>query len=294
MVRLLEFVKFSHTIFALPFAVASGALAVRFHLRTADFASSSAFWEWLGLTFTGILLCMVFARTAAMGFNRIADWSIDRKNPRTARRHTLVTKRQGIALVLVSSGLFVAATLLLNPLCVVLSPVALGVVFFYSLTKRFTSYSHFFLGLALAVAPVGAWVAVTGSLWAWPPYVLALAVLLWVAGFDIIYATQDHEFDRREGLNSLVVKCGIVGALQIARGLHAVMWGVLVWFGLISDLHVPYWVGLGVIAALLVYQHRRAVKLDPQAVNDAFLKANGWISVIILVTVLMDVFIWRH
>ncbi|MDZ4743765.1 MAG: UbiA-like polyprenyltransferase [Verrucomicrobiota bacterium] len=292
-IRLLEFVKFSHTVFALPFAFASGALAVSYFVGQNPFTGPWGFWSWLGVKFVGILLCMVFARTAAMGFNRVADWSIDRKNPRTERRHTLVTKKQGITLVLVSAVLFVASSGILNVLCLILSPVALGIVFFYSLTKRFTSYSHFFLGLALAVAPVGAWVAVTGDLFAWQPFILALAVLFWVAGFDMIYATQDYDFDRKTGLNSLVVKWGIPKALSISRWLHFIMWVFLLLFGLISGLHMPYWIGLAVIAVLLVYQHARARKLDTRAINDAFLKANGWISVIVFITILWDVIVWR-
>lgn len=291
--RLLEFVKFSHTIFALPFAFASGALAVSFYAADHSFSSGEEFWGWLALKFAGILLCMVFARTAAMGFNRVADWSIDRNNPRTQRRHKLVTRQQGVSLVIVSAILFVASTALLNLLCLILSPVALAIVFLYSLTKRFTSYSHFFLGLALAVAPVGAWIAVTGELLAWPPYILSLAVLLWVAGFDIIYATQDYEFDQKEGLNSLVVKLGISRALFWSKVLHGMMWVVLIFFGLISGLHVPYWLVMVVIAGLLVYEHVRAARLDTRAVNDAFLKANGWISVLIFLAVLLDVLLWK-
>ena len=197
-VRLLRFVRFSHTIFALPFAL--GAMLVA--------ADGLPGWRICGL----IVLAMVCARTAAMAFNRVADWQIDQRNPRTAARHTLVSRGAAIGLVIVSAAAFVAVTRGINPLCFRLSPVALAIVFFYSLTKRFTSFSHFFLGLALSVSPVGAWLAVRGE-WALAPLVLALAVLLWVAGFDIIYATQDHEFDRAEGLRSLVVQLGVPRSL---------------------------------------------------------------------------------
>lgn len=221
----LRFIRFSHTVFALPFAlgamfVAAGGLP----------ASGIAL---------GILVAMVSARTAAMTFNRLADWEIDKRNPRTEGRHRLVRRSQAVAACAVSSGLFVAAAWWLNPLCFALSPVALGVVFFYSLTKRFTSFAQFFLGLALAVAPVGAWLAVRGE-FAMAPLVLAASVLLWVAGFDLIYATQDYEVDRREGLRSMVVWLGVPGAMSLAVWLHGAAFLGLVAFGLVAGLPAAY------------------------------------------------------
>ena len=233
--RALQFIRFSHTIFALPFAlgsmlVAAGGLPA---LRTALL----------------ILLCMVFARTAAMVFNRLADWNLDQRNPRTADRHTLISRTGAIVLLVGSSGAFIATTWWINALCFWLSPVALGLVFFYSLTKRFTALSHFFLGLALSVAPVGAWLAVTGA-FAFAPLVLALAVLLWVAGFDLIYATQDADFDREEAMRSLVVKLGLP-SLRVAQGLHLAMFLLLPIFGWIAHLGPVYFAGLFLIAGAL-------------------------------------------
>src|SRR4029077_14379714 len=182
--RFLTFVRFSHTIFALPFAL--GSMFVAAHGLPSP------------RIFNLIVLAMVFARTAAMTFNRLADWEIDKRNPRTEGRHRLVSKSFAMAACVSSAILFVATTWLINPLCFALSPVALAIVFFYSLTKRFTHAAHFFLGLALAVAPIGSWLAVTGE-FAAPPLMLGASVLLWVAGFDIIYASQDFEVDKREG-----------------------------------------------------------------------------------------------
>ena len=183
----LRFIRFSHTVFALPFALGSMLVA----------AHGLPGWRTAGL----IVLAMVFARTAAMTFNRLADWEMDKRNPRTAGRHRLLSFRAAVVMLVVASAGFVATTAAINRLCLWLSPVALGIVFFYSLTKRFTHASQFFLGLALAVAPVGAWLAVTGA-FAFPPLVLAAAVLLWVAGFDLIYAMQDVESDRADGVYS--------------------------------------------------------------------------------------------
>lgn len=271
--RVLRFVRFSHTIFALPFAlgsmvVAAGGLPPA---RTIGF----------------IVLCMVLARTAAMAFNRLADWQIDRRNPRTADRHTLIPRGAAVALVVACSGGFIATTWWINRLCFWLSPLALALVFFYSLTKRFTPLSHFFLGLALAVSPVGAWLAVTGS-FALPPLVLALAVLLWVAGFDLIYATQDHEFDVREGLHSLVVKLGVGRSLLWAQRLHWMMLPVLGAFGWLAGLGTPFGWTLGVIAAALLFEHWSAGKRDLAAINHAFFSSNAFVGVVFLLGVSVD------
>jgi 4-hydroxybenzoate polyprenyltransferase len=272
-VRLLRFVRFSHTIFALPFAL--GAMLVA--------ADGLPGWRMCGL----IVLAMVCARTAAMTFNRLADWQIDQRNPRTAARHTLVSRTGAIALLVVSAVGFVVATRWINPLCFALSPVALAIVFFYSLTKRFTSFSHFFLGLALSVAPVGAWLAVQGA-WAFPPLVLALAVLLWVAGFDIIYATQDHAFDRAEGLRSLVVKLGLERSLAWAERLHWLMLLVLVVFGVSASLGAAYYGALAAIAVAIVYEHRSAAQLDVAAINRAFFTSNAFVGVVFVSGIFLD------
>jgi len=277
--RLLRFVRFSHTIFALPFAL--GSMFVAAHGWPA--------WETVAL----IVLAMVFARTAAMTFNRLADWQIDQRNPRTVERHRLVSRSAAIVLLAVSSAAFVATTALINPLCFALSPVALVIVFFYSLTKRFTSLSHFFLGLALSVSPVGAWLAVTGA-FSLPPLVLALAVLLWVAGFDVIYATQDHEFDRAEGLRSIVVRCGVPRALAWAQALHWLMLAVLVVFGWLAQLGLAYYAGLVLITGALIFEHRSAARLDVAGINRAFFTSNAFVGLVFVLGIFTDQVLLRR
>ncbi len=275
----LRFIRFSHTIFALPFALGSMVVA----------ADGFPGWKICGL----ILLAMVFARTAAMVFNRLADWEIDKRNPRTEGRHRLLSRPAAIALLALSISGFVVTTWFINPLCFWLSPVALAIVFFYSLTKRFTHGSHFFLGLALSVAPVGAWLAVRGH-FAFPPLVLALAVLLWVAGFDIIYATQDHEFDKNAGLHSLVVKYGIPRSLTIAASLHWIMLAALVAFGVLAALGRVYFGGLVFVAAALIFEQRSARTLDVRGINRAFFQSNAFVSFVFLVAAVLDVALHHH
>lgn len=277
--RLLRFVRFSHTIFALPFAL--GAMLVAAH----------GWPEWQ--TVALILAAMVCARTAAMTFNRLADWQIDQRNPRTVERHTLVPRGAAVVLLIASSAAFVATTWWINPLCFRLSPVALAIVFFYSLTKRFTSLSHFFLGLALSVSPVGAWLAVRGH-FDFAPLVLALAVLLWVAGFDVIYATQDHEFDRASGLRSLVVRLGVERSLRWAQALHWVMLAVLAGFGWSARLGVPFYASLVLVAGALVYEHRSAARLDVAAINRAFFASNAFVGVVFLLGIFADQVLFRR
>ena len=261
--RTLTFIRFSHTLFALPFALGSMLAAAR-GLPTAR-------------TFALILLCMVFARTAAMVFNRLADWEIDKRNPRTAGRHRLVARPVAVALLVASAGAFVVTTAFINPLCFALSPVALVIVGFYSLTKRFTDYTQFFLGLALAVSPVGAWLAVRGH-FDGPPLVLAGAVLLWVAGFDLIYATMDVDFDRAAGLGSLVVRLGVSASLRVAQGLHAAAFAGLLAFGVAAGLGPFYAAALVLTLGAFVYEHRSVAgpgPLDVGRVNTAFFNANA-------------------
>jgi 4-hydroxybenzoate polyprenyltransferase len=271
--RFLQFVRFSHTIFAMPFAL--GAMIV-----AADGLPSVRI-------ILLIVLAMIFARTAAMTFNRVADWELDQRNPRTAGRHRLITRSGAVLTCALSSGLFVLATWAINPLCFALSPVALAIVFFYSFTKRFTHAAQFFLGLALAVAPVGAWLAVTGA-FAAPPLILAVAVVLWLAGFDTIYATQDYEIDRREGLKSLVVWLGIPRALRFAQILHAATWLALAAFGSSAGLGIAYQAGLVAILGLLVFEHRTARSQDVAAINAAFFQSNAAIGVVFVLTILID------
>ena len=272
----LRFIRFSHTVFALPFAL--GAMLV-----------AAAGWPTLGL-FGLILLAMIFARTSAMAFNRVVDWEMDRRNPRTEGRHRLMPKPTAIGLVVISAIGFVATTWFINRLCFWLSPVALVIVFFYSLTKRFTHAAQFFLGLALSVSPMGAWFAVTGA-WSWTPAWLAAGVLLWVAGFDLIYATQDYEFDRAEGLHSMVVKLGIPGALRLAKALHVAALGFFAVFGWMAGMHGVYWTGLLLIAGALVFEHRSAAKLDVAGINRAFFLVNACVGAIFLLGVGLDVFL---
>ena len=278
--RVLTFVRFSHTVFALPFALGSMLVAAR------GLPSLRVF----GL----ILLCMVFARTAAMVFNRLADWEMDKRNPRTAGRHRLVSWPLATTLLAVSSVLFVLTTAFINPLCFALSPVALGIVFFYSLTKRFTNYTQLFLGFALAVSPVGAWLAVRGH-FDLAPLVLAGAVLLWVAGFDLIYATMDYDFDRGVGLRSMVVRYGIPRSLRLAQGLHATAFVGLAAFGVAAGLGWVYFAGLVLVLGAFFYEHRSVsgpAPLDVGVVNNAFFNANAFVGLVFVLTILGDLL--RH
>jgi 4-hydroxybenzoate polyprenyltransferase len=278
--RGLTFIRFSHTLFALPFALGSMLAASR----------GRPGWRVTAL----IVLAMVCARTAAMVFNRLADWEIDQRNPRTAGRHRLLPKPAAQVLLAVSSAAFLATAWFINPLCFALAPVALLIVFFYSLTKRFTDYTQVFLGLALAVSPVGAWLAVTGH-FAWAPLVLALAVLCWVAGFDLIYATMDYDFDREAGLRSLVVKLGIAGSHRLAQILHAAAFAGLAAFGACAGLGFVYMASLFIVLGAFYYEHRAVsgtARLDAGAVNRAFFNANAGVGAVFVLAVLADE-LWR-
>ena len=270
-----EFVRFSHTVFALPFALA------------AMFVAGWPGWPTFGL----ILAAMVCARTAAMGFNRIVDQEFDAKNPRTSQRHLPAGNIGRLEAWLLVGGSVVgllAVTWFINPICFWLSPVALVVIGFYSFTKRFTDFSHFFLGLSLALAPLGAWLAVRGR-FEWPPVVLAVAIVLWLVGFDIIYATEDVEFDRQAGLHSMPVRLGIPAALRFAQFAHVVMAVVLLVFGMVAGLRAPYYVGLAIIAGCLIRQHIVARRQDPVSLNEAFFRMNALISAVFLAAVVVDV-----
>jgi len=269
----LRLIRFSHTIFALPFALSALVVAAN---------------RWPSLrVLLLVLLCMVCARTAAMLFNRLVDWSLDQRNPRTAWRHLLLSKRAASLLLLLSSAAFLFAAAAINRLTLLLSPVALAIIFFYSLTKRFTAATHFFLGLALAIAPVGAWIAQSGHI-DLAPLVLAAGVICWVAGFDLIYATQDYDFDRRERIRSLVVKMGIARSLRLAQLLHAVMLAALITFGVAAKLGPIYYCGMPLVAAALVYEHRSACRLDVAGINRAFFQSNAFVSAVFLVAVCAD------
>lgn len=260
-------IRFSHSIFALPFALTSAVLAAGDRIRPEQ-----VLW---------ILVAMIGARSAAMGVNRLADQEWDARNPRTAARELpsgVVGRGEAWGLVAVSGAALVLAAAMLNPLCLALSPVALIVVFGYSYTKRFTSLSHLVLGLALAIAPVGAWIALRGS-FAAVPLVLGVAVMAWVAGFDTIYACQDVDFDRREGLHSLPARLGIASALVAARALHVTSVALLASLYWLTPLHPVYLAGVAGVAALLVYEHSLVRHDDLSRVDVAFFTVNGWVSV---------------
>lgn len=269
-------IKFSHSIFALPFALASFFLASRGQAPGAE----QLFW---------VLVAMVGARSAAMGFNRLVDADIDARNPRTASREIpagKLSKRQVAAFVAASSAALIVAAWRLNPLCFALSPVALGIIFGYSYMKRISMLSHFVLGLSLAIAPVGAWLAVRGS-FAWTPVVIGTAVIFWVAGFDILYSCQDVDFDRRESLHSIPATLGVPWALGLARASHL---GAVVYLALVptvEPLHLAYFGGLLLIVALFAYEHSLVKAHDLSRIDAAFFTVNGWIGVLYLATVLV-------
>jgi 4-hydroxybenzoate polyprenyltransferase len=271
--RFLRLIRFSHTVFALPFAL--GALVV-----AANGLPSLR-------TFLLVVVCMIFARTAAMLFNRLVDWSLDQRNPRTASRHLLISKLAVQVSLGLSSAGFIVTAAAINSLSFILAPVALALIFFYSLTKRFTSATHFFLGLALSIAPVGAWIAQTGRI-DLAPLALGAGVICWVAGFDLIYATQDYDFDRREGIRSLVVKLGITPSLRLAQLLHLLSFVALIGFGLMAQLGLFYYAAMPFIAAALFFEHKTAGKLDLAGINRAFFQSNAFVSAVFLLAVCVD------
>jgi 4-hydroxybenzoate polyprenyltransferase len=259
-------IRFSHSVFALPFALTAAALAA----REDGVSARQLLW---------IVVAMVSARSAAMGFNRLVDHAIDARNPRTAGRELpkgAVTRPEAWVFVAVSAAVLVLAAAMLNPLCLALSPVALAIVLGYSYAKRFTAASHLWLGLSLAVAPVGAWLAIRGRFDA-PPVVLALAVLLWVAGFDTLYACQDVDFDRREGLRSLPVSLGVARALVLARAMHVGTVLLLLLLFWLVPLHPVYLAGVAGVGAILAWEHSLVRPADLRQVMRAF-NLNGWVS----------------
>lgn len=277
----LSLVKFSHTVFALPFAIIGYFLAV-----TTTNASFN-----LEL-FALVILCMVFARSAAMAFNRYIDRYIDEQNARTAVREIpagIVKPTAALVFVLINSILFVSTTFFINTLCFYLSPVALLVVLGYSLTKRFTALCHLILGVGLALAPIGAYLAVTGE-FAWLPLFFSFAVLFWVSGFDIIYALQDEEFDRSKDLRSIPVWLGRKGALRLSTVLHVFSALFVIYAGFYAHFNVWYWTGVLFFSGLLTYQHLLVKPNDLSRVNIAFFTTNGIASVIFAVFVLLDLY----
>jgi 4-hydroxybenzoate polyprenyltransferase len=274
----LSFVRFSHTVFALPFALAGALLAAQ---RVAV-AGSAVVW---------ILVAMIAARSAAMGFNRLVDARFDALNPRTAGRELprgAMSRREAIAFVAAASAVFVFAAWRLNPLCFALSPVALAIVFWYSLAKRYTAYTQLFLGLAMAVAPVGGWLAVGGR-GGWEPWLLALAIGAWVGGFDVLYACQDLDFDRAHGLRSIPVRYGVAKALAISRAMHVLTIVFLVALAVVAPLGGVYFAGVGAVAALLAYEQSLVRADDLSQVKRAF-DLNGYVGILYLIVLAASIY----
>jgi 4-hydroxybenzoate polyprenyltransferase len=274
-----SFVRFSHSVFALPFALVGALLATRV-----------VPWDWMRIVW--IVACMVTARSAAMGFNRLADAAYDARNPRTAMRELpqgRMTRPEAIAFVTVSSLAFVFFAWKLGPVCFALSPVALAIVFWYSLSKRFTTYAQAFLGLAMAVAPVGGWLA-AGGRQGWEPWLLGVAIGTWVGGFDVLYACQDLDVDRREGLKSIPVRFGIARSLAISRALHVITVVSLAALGAIVGLGSIYAAGVAGVAALLIYEQSLVRADDLSQVKFAF-DLNGWVGLLYFATTAADVFL---
>ena len=283
----LSLIKFSHTVFALPFALVGYVIGL--HQPGVEFS---------GLVLVLVLLCMVFARSAAMAFNRYIDRDVDALNERTMRREVpagVVSPKNALGFTMVNAILFIGCTWFINPLCFMLSPVALAVILGYSYTKRFTAFSHFVLGLGLALAPVGAYLAVTGEFGV-VPVLIGFVVLLWVSGFDIIYAMQDEEFDVSHSLHSIPVMLGSERALSLSTITHFVCAVVCIWAVYLMSVDFETlgwitWTGAAVFLAALYYQHRIVSPRDLSRVNLAFFTTNGMASIVFGSLVILDFFV---
>jgi 4-hydroxybenzoate polyprenyltransferase len=277
--KYLSLVKFSHTVFALPFALIGFTLAVIYEQQTFH-------WHLLGL----MLLCMVFARSAAMAFNRYLDRKFDALNPRTAKREVpagVIKPQHALTFTIVNCVLFVAATYFINTICFYLSPVALFVILFYSYTKRFTALCHLVLGAGLALAPIGAYLSVTGY-FSFLPLLFSFAVFTWVSGFDIIYAMQDEDFDRGQKLHSIPTALGKNRSLAVSNILHVFSALFVIAAGYLGQFGILYWIGVAVFAGLLIYQHLLVKPNDLSKVNIAFMTTNGIASIVFAVFVILD------
>jgi len=279
--KYLSLIKFSHTIFAMPFAL------IGFFLTT-----KSNEFEWITLLY--VVLCMIFARSAAMAFNRYIDRDIDAANLRTAQIREIpngsIKANSALIFVIINSLLFISTTYLINSLCLALSPIALLVILGYSYTKRFTALCHLILGLGLALAPIGAYLAVTGEFDV-IPLLFSVAVLFWVSGFDIIYSLQDQEFDKEQTLHSIPVLIGTKNALNLSKTLHFLTFSALSIAGSFGDFSLYYWIGFGIFTTLLIYQHILVKHNDLSKVNLAFFTTNGIGSVIFGAFVIADLLI---
>ena len=299
----LSLVKFSHTIFAMPFALIGfflGMITFNRDLQLGKFDQSqfkiisignvSAHFMYLLQAFILVLVCMVAARSAAMAFNRYLDRSFDEKNPRTAIREIpkgIISANSALRFVILSSVIFVLATYFINSICFYLSPVALFVILFYSYTKRFTALCHLVLGLGLSLAPIGAYLAVTGRFDVLP-VLFSFAVIFWVSGFDVIYALQDVEFDQSQQLYSIPAVLGKAKALRVSELLHLFSAACVISAGIYGHFHLLYWMGIAVFAGMLIYQHSLVKPHDLRKVNIAFMTANGIASVVFAIFVIAD------
>jgi len=296
----LSLIKFSHTIFALPFAL----IGFFFGIENVDFWYTITLIETpevvlmayknFAILLVLVIFCMIFARSAAMAFNRYIDRKIDLANPRTAEVREIpngtISSKSALIFVVINCVLFVATTYFINPLCFYLSPVALAVVLGYSLTKRFTALCHLVLGLGLSLAPIGAYLAVTGQ-FDWLPLFFSFAVLFWVSGFDIIYALQDEAFDKEQKLHSIPVLMGKKNALILSNFLHLITATFILYAGYYAELGLFYWIGSMLFIGLLSYQHFLVKPNDLSKVNLAFFTTNGIASVLFAVFVLLDLYI---
>jgi len=280
----LSFVRFSHSVFALPFALTGALLAMHAH----PLSGRDAVWRVLW-----IVVAMVAARSAAMGYNRLADADYDAKNPRTAMREIprgAMSRAEASIFVLVASVVFVGAAAMLGTACLVLSPIALAIVFWYSLAKRFTNFTQFFLALAMAVAPVGGWLAAGGRLAALEPWLLGAAIGAWVGGFDILYACQDLDFDRAAGLKSIPVRFGVPRSLLLSRVMHVAAVACLAALGLVGGLGALYLAGVALVAALLVYEQSLVSADDLSQVKRAF-DLNGYVGILYFVSTAVAIYV---
>ena len=280
----LSFVRFSHSVFALPFALTGALLA----LRAYPAGTRDIVWR-----VVWIVIAMVAARTAAMGFNRLADARWDAKNPRTAMREIprgAMSRREATIFVVIASAAFVGAASQLGPLCFALSPVALAIVFWYSLAKRFTNYAQLFLALAMAVAPVGGWLAAGGPIAAPEPWLLGAAIGAWVGGFDILYACQDLDFDRAAGLKSIPVRFGVRRSLLISRELHFLAVLFMVALGFLANLGSLYLIGAGVVGLLLSYEQSLVSEHDLSQVKRAF-DLNGYVGILYFASTALSIYV---
>ncbi len=279
-----SFVRFSHSVFALPFALTGALLALA---SRSDWTAASITW-----TLVWIVIAMVAARSAAMGFNRLVDAKYDALNPRTASRELprgAMSSLEAALFVAAFAAIFVFASWKLGPICFALSPVALSIVFWYSLAKRFTNYTQLFLALAMAVAPVGGWLA-AGGRGGWEPWLLGLGIGTWVGGFDVLYASQDLEFDRAQGLRSIPVRFGLRQALAISRLLHVVTVVCFLALGIVTGLGWIYFAGVVGVAGLLAWEQSMVSEQDLSQVKRAF-DLNGYVGILYMVTTAMAVYL---